>query len=54
MPDLMNYGLYLDSREGTSVEELANDYQMPVEEVEERLEAARLCFERQVERVEFS
>ena len=54
MPDLLNYGLYLDAREGASIRELARDYQLPVEEIEERLEAARLCFEQQVERVDFS
>ena len=53
MPDLLNYGLYLDAREGASIRELAHDYELPAEEIEERLEAARLCFERQVERVEF-
>jgi hypothetical protein len=53
MPDLMNYGLYLDAREGASVWELANDYGLSIEDVKLRLEAARLCFERQVARVEF-
>jgi hypothetical protein len=53
MPDLLNYELYLDAKEGASVRELAHDYEMAVEEIEERLEAARLCFERQVDRVEF-
>ena len=54
MPDLLNYGLYLDAKEGASIRELARDYGLSAEEVELRLEAARLCFERQVERLEFS
>ena len=54
MPDLLNYGLYLDAKEGASAEELAADYDLPLEEVEQRLEAARLCFECQVARVEFA
>ena len=54
MPDLLNYGLYLDSREGASVEQLAEDYDLPVEYVEERLAAAKLCFDRQVDHIEFA
>ncbi|MBS1872055.1 MAG: hypothetical protein JSU00_02500 [Acidobacteria bacterium] len=54
MPDLLNYGLYLDAKEGASPRELARDYGLPVEEIELRLEAARLCFERQVARLEFA
>lgn len=54
MPNLLNYGIYLDAKEGASIRELARDYDLPVEEVELRLEAARLCFERQVERVVFA
>jgi hypothetical protein len=53
MPDLLNYGLYLDAREGSTIQELADDYEMPSQEIEQRLAAARLCFERQVERIEF-
>ncbi|HZT37510.1 MAG TPA: hypothetical protein VFA28_06400 [Bryobacteraceae bacterium] len=54
MPDLLNYGLYLDSREGVSVEELADDYELPIEEIEERLAAAKLCFELQIDHIEFA
>lgn len=54
MPDLLNYGLYLDSREGVSIEELAEDYELPIEEIEERLAAAKLCFEMQIDHIEFA
>jgi hypothetical protein len=45
--------MYLDAREGATVQELAADYDLPVDEVVQRLEAARLCFEGQVRRIEF-
>ena len=53
MFDLLYYGIYLDAKEGTSVEDIARSYRMPVWEVELRLAAARLCFEKQVQRFEF-
>lgn len=53
MFDLNRYGLYLDAREGVPLSKLAHDYGLPVEEVQERLAAARLCFEKQVDHIEF-
>lgn len=53
MFDLFYYGIYLDAKEGTPVEEIARSYRIPVSEVELRLAAARLCFEQQVQRFEF-
>ncbi len=53
MFDLLYYGMYLDAKEGTSVEEIARSYRLSLSEVELRLAAARLCFERQVQRIEF-
>jgi hypothetical protein len=48
--NLVNYAMYLDAKEGTSVEELSRDYGFSVEYVREHVEAARLCFEQQVRR----
>jgi DNA-directed RNA polymerase specialized sigma24 family protein len=53
MFDLLYYGMYLDAKEGTPVEEIARAYRLPLHEVETRLAAARLCFEHQVQRIEF-
>ncbi len=46
--NLINYALYLGSKEGVPPEELSRDYDLPIEYVREHIEAARLCFERQV------
>lgn len=53
MMNLLNYGMYLDSKEGATLEELCQDYGLSSHEVERRLAAATLCFEKQVRRVEF-
>jgi hypothetical protein len=53
MMDLLYYGMYLDAREGTPVEDIARSYRLPLDVVEERIAAARLCFEQQVQRIEF-
>ncbi len=50
---LLAYAIYLDAREGASIEQLAKDYDLPVQFVEEHLAAARLCFEHQVDHLEF-
>ncbi len=49
---LFGYAIYREAQEGTSVEQLAKDYGVPVRFVEEHLAAARLCFEKQVDRLE--
>jgi hypothetical protein len=53
MPELLYYGLYLDSKEGTTPEEMSKDYGLPVDIIEERLAAAKLCFDKQVDHIEF-
>ena len=53
MMNLLNYALYLDVRDGSTVADLCRDYGMAKEEIQERVDAATLCFEHQVERVEF-
>ncbi len=50
---LLAYAIYLDAREGASIEQLAKDYDLPVQSIEEHLAAARLCFEHQVDHLEF-
>ena len=54
MPNLLTYGIYLDAREGASVKEIADSYDLPVEFIEERLAAAQLCFDKQVDHIEFA
>ena len=54
MPNLLTYGIYLDAREGVSVENIAEMYGLSLEYVEERLEAARLCFDKQVHHIVFT
>ena len=54
MPNLLTYGIYLDAREGVSVENIAEMYGLSLEYVEERLVAARLCFDKQVHHIEFT
>jgi hypothetical protein len=53
MPELLYYGLYLDSKEGATLEEMSEDYRLPIDEIEERLAAAQLCFDKQVDHIEF-
>ena len=53
MPILIDMALtitmaYLAHRDGTAVETLAQELEVPVEWLQERLEAARLCCEHQV------
>jgi DNA-dependent RNA polymerase auxiliary subunit epsilon len=54
MPNLLMYSVYLDARAGVSVEELADVYGFSLEYIEERLAAAKLCFDKQVHHFEFS
>ena len=42
------FRLYADFRHGLTPEELGHEYCMPVRWIEERVEAARLCLEKQV------
>lgn len=50
---LLHYALYLDARDGSTIAELARHYEMAPEEVQQRVDAATLCFEQQVARIEF-
>jgi DNA-directed RNA polymerase specialized sigma24 family protein len=54
MPNLLTYGIYLDAREGVPVEDIAEICGLSLEYVEERLGAARLCFDKQVHHIEFA
>lgn len=40
--------MYLASIRGANVHELADDFDLPIEAIEERLLAAKMCFEKQV------
>ena len=42
------FRLYADFKRGATVQWLANQYSMPMPWIEERIEAARLCIEKQV------
>ncbi|MBV9084690.1 MAG: hypothetical protein JOZ62_18595 [Acidobacteriaceae bacterium] len=42
------FRLYADFRRGLTLDELAKEYSMPARWIEERLEAARLCVEKQI------
>lgn len=48
MPRLFASKLYLATKQGYSCEEIASILGLPLEWVEERIEAARLCFDFQV------
>jgi hypothetical protein len=47
------FRLYADYKRGTTVQTLASRYSMPVQWIEERVEAVRLCLEKQI-RIEFA
>ena len=47
MPQQWRLYLYTRSREGATSEQLEKELGIPAEELEIRLEAARLCFEKQ-------
>lgn len=47
MPQLWRIEMYKRSRDGASPEQLETEFGLPAEEIERRLEAARLCFEKQ-------
>jgi len=47
MPQQWRLYLYSRSRAGATPEELEQEIQMPADEIALRVEAARLCFERQ-------
>lgn len=42
------FRLYADFKRGATVQSLASEYLMPVPWIEERIEAARVCIEKQV------
>jgi hypothetical protein len=42
------FRLYADYKRGATVDQIAREFSLPVYWVEERLEAVRLCVERQV------
>ena len=44
--------LYLASMGASNIRELADDFDIPIEAIEERLLAAKLCFEKQVAALE--
>ncbi len=48
MPRLFASKLYLATKQGYSCEEIASILGLPLDWVEERIEAARLCFDYQV------
>ena len=47
MPQLWSLYLYQRNRAGASLDQLQKEFDIPAEEIEARLEAARLCFEKQ-------
>ncbi|MBV9506445.1 MAG: hypothetical protein JO323_15715 [Acidobacteriia bacterium] len=47
MPQQWRLYMYQRSREGATSEQLEEELGMPAEELEIRLEAARLCYEKQ-------
>jgi len=47
MPQLWRIQMYKRSLDGASAEQLQREFGMPAEEIETRVEAARLCFEKQ-------
>jgi len=42
------FRLYADFKRGVTLEALAEEYWMPLPWIEERIEAARLCIEKQI------
>ena len=42
------FRLYADFKRGATVQLLSSEYLMPIHWIEERVEAARLCIEKQV------
>jgi len=51
MPQLWRIYMYQRNRYGASPEQLQTELGLPAEEIGMRLEAARLCFEKQYPRV---
>jgi len=47
MPQLWRIEMYRRSLRGASPEQLEREFDMPADEIEMRIEAARLCFEKQ-------
>jgi len=47
MPQLWRIDMYQRSLDGASPEQLQREFGVPAEEIEMRLEATRLCLERQ-------
>ena len=47
MPQMWRLYLYKRKRDGASIEQLQDEFGIPAEEIKTRLEAARLCFEKQ-------
>ena len=46
--EYLPFRLYADHKSGSSSAEIAAEYRLPVFWVEERIEAARLCIEKQI------
>ena len=47
MPQLWRIEMYRRSLRGASPEQLEREFDMPADEIQMRIEAARLCFEKQ-------
>jgi hypothetical protein len=48
LPRTLGFLMYREYEDGASIEELSAALRAPVEWVEERIEAARLCIEKQI------
>lgn len=46
--EYLPFRLYADYKQGATIEELSTNFSLPVHWVAERIEAARLCIEKQV------
>ena len=51
---IRSLAMYLDAQYGATAEELSAKYGLPINLVEERLQAASLVFQYQVSRIEFN
>jgi hypothetical protein len=51
---IRSLALYLDAQYGATAEELSKKYDLPIDRIQERLEAAVLLFQHQVARIEFN
>ena len=48
LDEYLPFRLYADHKNGISLDELAQRFSLPTHWIEERIEAARLCIEKQV------